>query len=170
MAYLTQYSNSVPVIKYHIDQMIMTIGQDIEMDICVPEDGVANNHAAVEVIKQAESYRFIIKSREDESLLQLNGEMVSHAELQDGDWLMIGEVEFQFTDDGVNLIGEETLASADIINLEKTKSQQSTKESQESEALQLIKELKEELQEEAKPVSTKEFIANSHRGRPRLIF
>lgn len=170
VAYLTQYSNSVPVIKYHIDQMIMTIGQDIEMDICVPEDGVANNHAAVEVIKQAESYRFIIKSREDESLLQLNGEMVSHAELQDGDWLMIGEVEFQFTDDGVNLIGEETLASADIINLEKTKSQQSTKESQESEALQLIKELKEELQEEAKPVSTKEFIANSHRGRPRLIF
>lgn len=170
MAYLTQYSNSVPVIKYHIDQVLMSIGQDIEMDICVPEDGVANNHAAVEAIKQAESYRFIIKSREDESLLQLNGETVSHAELQDGDWLIIGEVEFQFTDDGVNLIGEETVASADIISLEETKSQQSAKESQESEALQLIKELKEELQEETKPISTKEFIANSHRGRPRLIF
>ncbi len=170
MAYLTQYSSSVPVIKYHIDQVLMTIGQDIEMDICVVEDGVANNHAAVEAIKQAESYRFLIKCCEDMPLLQLNGETVSHAELQDGDWIIIGEVEFQFTDDGVNLIGEETAANVDIVSLKKSKSSQNVKDKPESEALQLIKELKGELEKETKPLSTKDFIANSHRGRPRLIF
>lgn len=170
MAYLTQYSNSVPVIKYHIDQIVMTIGQDIEMDICVPEDGVADNHAAVEAFKQAEEYHYIIKSREDEPLLQLNGETVSHAELKDGDWLIIGEIEFQFTDDGVDLISEEIIVSADVVSLEATISQKTVEENNESEALQLIKELKEELEEETKPMSTKEFIANSRRGRPRLVF
>jgi len=170
VAYLTQYSNSVPVIKYLIDQVLMSIGQDIDMDICVPEEGVANNHAAVEAVKQAESYRFIIKSREDEPLLQLNGETVSHAELQDGDWIIIGDVEFQFTDDGIDLIGEETVASADIVSIEEAISQKAVEESNESEALQIIKELKHELEEETKPMSTKDFIASSRRGRPRLVF
>ncbi|MDH5369979.1 MAG: FHA domain-containing protein [Gammaproteobacteria bacterium] len=102
MAYLTQFSSSVPVIKFHIDQSVMTIGQDFDMDICVPEDGIADNHATIEVVKQAVDYRFIIKSNEDEALLELNGESVAHANLKDGDWLIIGGVEFQFTDDGIN--------------------------------------------------------------------
>jgi len=102
VAYLTQFSSSVPVIKFHIDQSVMTIGQDFDMDICVPEDGIADNHATIEVVKQAVDYRFIIKSNEDEALLELNGESVAHANLKDGDWLIIGGVEFQFTDDGIN--------------------------------------------------------------------
>ncbi len=170
VAYLTQFSNSVPVIKYHIDQVLMTIGQDIDMDICVPEEGIAENHALVEAIKQTDSYRFIIKSREDETLLELNGETVSHAELQDGDWLIIGGVEFQFTDDGVNTIVEADLEDTTIINLEKAETNENTG----SEALQLVKELKQELEHglkgEEKPMSTKEFISNSRRSRPRLVF
>jgi len=102
VAYLTQFSGSVPVIKFHIDQSVMTIGQNFDMDICVPEDGIADNHATIEAVKQAEDYRFIIKSYEDEALLELNGESVAHANLKDGDWLIIGGVEFQFTDDGIN--------------------------------------------------------------------
>ncbi len=171
MAFLTQYSNSVPVIKYHIEQTLMTIGQDINMDICVPEDGIAENHAAVEAIKYAESYRFIIKSSESEASLELNGEVVSHAELQDGDWLMIGGVEFQFTDDGVNLIVEEkTTISAPVVEAKlKTTSLQKT-EKNESEALKLIKGLKEELLDDVKPLTTKEFISNSRNSRRRLAF
>ena len=112
MAYLTQYSNSVPVIKYHIEQSLMTIGQNIEMDICVPEEGMAEDQAVVESVKHEQSYRFIIKSTKNGSPLDLNGETVSHAELQNGDWLVIGGVEFQFTDDGINSIREATVMSS----------------------------------------------------------
>ena len=55
MAYLTQYSSSVPLIKYNIDQSLMSIGQDIDMDICVPEDGIEENHAMIEAIKFSET-------------------------------------------------------------------------------------------------------------------
>lgn len=154
MAYLTQYSNSVPVIKYYIDQTLMTIGQDIDMDICVAEEGIAENHAAVEAIKSAESYRFTVKSKAKKPLLEINGKTVSHAELQDGDWIIIGSVEFQFTDDGVNSISG--VDSADNFS------------NNDSEALKLIKELKEELQDGKKPLTTKEFITNSRMSRRRL--
>lgn len=176
MAYLTQYSNSVPVIKYHIDQLEMTIGQNIEMDICVPEDGIAENHAAVEAIKNSESYRFIIKSTENESLPKLNGDNVSHAELKDGDWLIIGDVEFQFTDDGINSIVDKSLKVSPTPIIVKSKPRLVTTEDTQqnenkgSEALKLIKELKEDLQDASKPLSTKEFIANSRQSRRRLAF
>lgn len=161
MAYLTQYSNSVPVIKFHIDQTIMTIGQDFEMDICIPEDGVAENHATIEAIKQTESYRFVVKSHENETSLDINGETTMKADLQDGDWLIIGGVEFQFTDDGVNEIKE----SATV------KVAESKEEAcQGSEALKLVKGLKQELENEALPMSTKDFLAQSRQSRRRLVF
>lgn len=181
MAYLTQYSNSVPLIKYHIDQALMSIGQDIDMDICVPEDGVAENHAMIEAVKSAESYRFIIKSTENDVLLELNGEIVSNAEIQDGDWLIIGGVEFQFTDDGVDSIVEKITQSQEhdlavqAVSKLKVKPTLVRKitpevESNASEALQLIRELKEDLQDISKPLSTKEFISNSRQSRRRLAF
>ena len=169
MAYFTQYSNSVPVIKYHIEQIMMTIGQNFDMDICVPEEGIAENHAAVEAIKHAESYRFIIKSNQDENLLELNGDTISSAELQDGDWLTIGGVEFQFTDDGVNSFVEETVFLPASITADIPKPQQET-ENNDSEALSLIKELKEELQNVDKPLTTKEFIENSRHRQRRFAY
>ena len=170
MAYLTQYSNSVPVIKYLIDQILMTIGQDIEMDICVPEEGIAENHAAVEVIKSAETYRFLVKSKEEKSLLEINGKPVSHAELQDGDWLIIGSTEFQFTDDGVNAISGDIKVVSNSTSKAKLNNLVDNTSSDESEALKLIKELKEDLQNVKKPLTTKEFIANSRMSRRRLVF
>ena len=170
MAYLTQYSNSVPVIKYHIDQTLMTIGQDIEMDICVPEEGIAENHAAVEVIQSAENYRFLVKSKEEKSLLEINGKSVSHAELQDGDWLIIGRTEFQFTDDGVNVISGDINVVSDSSPKPNLNNLVDNATSHESEALKLIKELKEDLQDVKKPLTTKEFIANSRMSRRRLAF
>ena len=168
MAYLTQFSSNIPVIKFPIDQILMTIGQDFEMDICVPEEGIADNHATVEAIEQAGAYRFLVKSREDESLLDLNGETTSSAELHNGDWLTIGGVEFQFTDDGVDAINKTITAPEPKPIIAKPVETQN--KSKESPALKLIKELKEELQEELKPMSTKEFIANSRQSRRRLAF
>ena len=166
MAYLTQFSNSVPVIKFHIDQAVMTIGQDFAMDICIPEEGVADNHATVETIKKSESYLFSIKSHENESLLEINGTAVPQAELRDGDWLIIGGVEFQFTDDGVNEIQESNTSVAAPVSavVEEFKPKQAIKEAKESEALTLIKELNKEV----KSMTTKEFIANSRGSRRRL--
>lgn len=175
MAYLTQYSNSVPIIKHPIDQAVMTIGQNIDMDICVPEDGIAESHAAVETIKSADTYRFLIKIAGTESLLKLNGVSVSRTEIQDGDWLACGDVEFQFTDDGVNLIKDipsSTVAHAPSVE-EKSKLTQkkaASTEACDSDALKLIKELKEDLQDVSKPLTTKEFIANSRQSRRRLAF
>ena len=171
MAYLTQYSSSVPVIKYHIEQTRMTIGQSFDMDICVPEDGIAENHAVVEATKYAESYRFTIKSAENESLLELNGDTVSDAELQDGDWLVIGGVEFQFTDDGVNSIIEEIVSiPAPIVEVKPQIQQKNENNDNDSEALKLIKKLKEELQDIEKPLTTKEFIANSRHRQRRFAY
>ena len=163
MAYLTQYSSSVPIIKFKIEQSLMTIGQHIDRDICVPEDGVADNHAAVEVINQADQYRYMIKSREDEPLIELNGQAISHAELKDGDWLSIGGVEFQFTDDGVNDIVVSTDAIQMNILTKESKPQQVSKENKkpESEALTLLQELKEEV----KSMTTQEFIEDSRFSR-----
>ena len=165
MAYLTQYSSNIPVIKFHIDQLVMTIGQDFDMDICVPEDGLADNHATVEAVEQSGMYRFIVKSHENESPLDLNGETTSTAELKNGDWLVIGGVEFQFTDDGVNAIKE----SNTKISVEKKVTPKPIvveNKNNDSAALKLIKELKEELE----PMTTKEFIANSRKSRRRLAF
>lgn len=165
MAYLTQYSSNIPVIKFHIDQTVMTIGQDFDMDICIPEEGIAENHATVEAVERMGMYRFIVKSHEDESLLDINGETTSTAELKNGDWLVIGGVEFQFTDDGINAIKE----SSAQISIEKKMAPKPIvvdKENIDSAALTLIKELKEELE----PMTTKEFIANSRKSRRRLAF
>lgn len=146
MAFLTQFSNSVPVIKFHIDQSVMTIGQDFEMDICVPEDGIANNHATLEVTKQAEKYSFIVKSRNEKDALEVNGHSTLEAELKDGDWLNIGSVEFQFTDDGIYKIKD---------NIVPIKS-----------AVKPKTEMNEELaKEEVKPMSTKAFIEESRFSR-----
>jgi pSer/pThr/pTyr-binding forkhead associated (FHA) protein len=153
VAYLTQFSSSVPVIKFLIDQSVMTIGQDFEMDICIPDDGIANNHATLEASKQAGSYLFSIKSQKNESLLQLNGVETAQVDLKDGDWLIIGDVEFQFTDDGANDIKEMAKSSVvPITTAKKAKPKQAA--------------VKDE--EEVKTVSTKEFIANSRNSRRRL--
>lgn len=160
MAYLTQYSSSVPVIKFYIDQTVMTIGQNIEMDICIPEEGIAGKHATIEVLKQSDSYRFIIKSYEDEPLLELNGETLSCAELKDADWLIIGGVEFQFTDDGVNKIKETAVAIVTV----KSKSPEVRIKKSAAKELKLAKDVKQEV----KTITTKEFIANSRQSRRRL--
>jgi len=156
VAYLTQYSSSVPVIKFNIDQSVMTIGQNFDMDISVAEDGIAESHAMVEAIKEAQSYRFIITSNANETLLELNGAAVSHAELKDRDWIVIGGVEFQFTDDGVNEIKEMTKPVAPAPTLTVVEPVEKNNVEQES--------------NNSKPMSTKEYVAKSRYSRRRLAF
>jgi pSer/pThr/pTyr-binding forkhead associated (FHA) protein len=119
VAYLTQYSGSVPVIKFNIDQSLMTIGQDLDMDICVPEEGISDNYALIKAVKNNESYRFVIKTREDEPQFNINGETASLAELQDGDWIIIGDVEFQFSNDGINDIKQVEQPAVEEIEMTK---------------------------------------------------
>lgn len=103
MAYITQYSNSVPVVKFPLDQYVLSIGQAIEADICVPEEGIADKHAQLEITQQTECFQFQIITL-DNAQISVNGNNVSQATLKDGDWIVIGDIEFQFTDDGVNEI------------------------------------------------------------------
>lgn len=148
MAYLTQFtSSSVPVIKFLIDQNSMTIGQNIEMDICVAEEGIAEKHAVLEAIEQAEKHQFLITSHENEELIELNGLAVSHAELKDGDWLIIGDVEFQFTDDGINEIVKTPTPKVKVAKIKPGKT---------------VNTLNEKI---VKPLSTKEFIEDSRFSR-----
>ena len=161
MAYLTQYSSSVPVIKFNIDQSFMTIGQDFEMDICIPEDGISDNHATVEAIKESNSYRFVIRSNVDEPLLELNGAITSQAELKNDDWIVIGGVEFQFTDDGINEIKETT--KSDITST--TVVEAIVKPAHANKAMP-----ETVIENEPKPMSTKEYVAKSRYSRRRLAF
>ena len=176
MAYLTQYSSSVPVIKFLIDQSVMTIGQDFDMDICIPEDSIAENHAFVEAIKSSEKYRFVVKAQENEEPLNLNGETVAQAELKDGDWITIGGIEFQFTDDGVNEISQIAKPPTNVTPI-KLKAEEVNVINTMSDALSLIKELKHEVElglldksTEDKPISTKDFIRNSRLSRRRTAY
>ena len=165
MAYLTQYSSSVPVIKFNIDQSVMTIGQNFDMDICVPEDGISENHATIEATKQAESFCFIIKSNENESLLELNGAAISHAELKNNDWINIGGVEFQFTDDGVNEIKETTKTAAAPL-----RSVKPAMVKQLVQPLETVKEKPVVQSNNDKTMTTKEYVAKSRYSRRRLAF
>jgi pSer/pThr/pTyr-binding forkhead associated (FHA) protein len=166
VAYLTQYSGSVPVIKFNIDQSVMTIGQDLEMDICVPEDGISENHATIEAAKRNESYRFTIKSREDEPEITINGETVSIAELKDGDWIVIGDVEFQFSDDGIHEIKHvETPIVEKVAEKAKTPGLQLAQ----NEVVTTPVELTQELQVEAEPMVT-DTLHDDHRFSRRLNF
>lgn len=166
MAYLTQYSGSVPVIKFNIDQSVMTIGQDLDMDICVPEDGISENHAKIEAAKRNESYRFTIKSREEEPEITINGETVSIAELKDGDWIVIGDVEFQFSDDGIN-----DIKHVETPIVEKAAEKVSTPELQlaNSQSVKAPLEPTQELQVEAEPMVT-DTLHDDHRFSRRLNF
>lgn len=162
MAYLTQFSGSVPVIKFNIDQSIMTIGQHIDMDICVSEDGISDNHAALEASKNDGVYRFTLKAREDEPLLDVNGDIVAQADLKDGDWIVIGGVEFQFSDDGQNDIKD---VSADKAVLE-TEKQRSKAIENITDALSMITSIKEEV----KAISPKNVIEESRFSRRLNLF
>ena len=141
----------------------MTIGQDLEMDICVPEDGISENHAAIEAVKNGDSYRFIIKSRQDEPAININGETASIAELRDGDWIIIGDVEFQFTDDGIYAIKPvevPTLEEVETTKLQVIKNQA---------AEPATHELVDDIQVEAEPLAA-DSMDEDHRFSRRLNF
>jgi pSer/pThr/pTyr-binding forkhead associated (FHA) protein len=163
VAYLTQFSSSVPLIKFNIDQVLMTIGQDLAMDICVPEDGVAASHAIIEAINKSGSYSFFVKSSKDDLIVEQNGNTVSQADLKDGDWLNIGGIEFQFTDDGVNEIKEQVVSNMVTVTELKSDSVQAEKKIPKSKPVT-------ELEVEEKTMSTKEFVANSRYSRRRMSF
>ena len=186
MAYLTQFSSSVPVIKFNIDQSFMTIGQDFEMDICVPEDGISDSHATVEAIKEAQSYRFIIKSNQDEPLLEFNGNSTTQVELKNNDWINIGGVEFQFTDDGVYEIKEIVNTSVEPLSVidpiakvvaDTVVKPVATKTSKPI-AQSIPKTVSEPIlaaatltdSEQPKAMTTKEYVAKSRYSRRRLAF
>ena len=132
MAYITQYSNSVPVVKFPLDQYVLSIGQAIEADICVPEDSIADKHAQLEITQQTECFQFQIITL-DNSHISVNGNSVSQATLKDGDWIVIGDIEFQFTDDGVNEIkliamddNDTLIAPANVIELNQVEAESDT--------------------------------------------
>lgn len=165
MAYITQYSNSVPVIRFNIEQVKTCIGQDIEMDICVPEEGVAQCHAGIRAIKGPTGYRYMVESFDEKTQVTLNEHPVSMAELADGDWLQIGEVEFQFSDDGVDHIKEESPAEKhDASKKEKVASLA------EPETVADVFE-QEEIKEEpaVARLSTREFIEKNRSRRLRMF-
>jgi len=164
VAFLTQYSGSVPVIKFNIDQSVMTIGQDLEMDICVPEDGILDHHAVIEAIKNDDSYRFIIKSHKNEQQINVNGEMVSFAELQDGDWLVIGDVEFQFIDDGIYDIKSVEIPTLEEV--ETSKLQVVKKETAEP----VIQEHIDDIQVEAEPMAANSLHEDNRFSRRLNLF
>lgn len=161
MAYLTQYSGSVPVIKFNIDQSFMTIGQNFDMDICVPEDGISDNHAAIEVVNNSESYRFIIKSHKDYLPISINGETALIAELKDGDWINIGDVEFQFTNDGITDIKQVEMPIKEEVDTPKL--QVVKDESFNSKPLEIV----EDIQVEAEPMAA-DTMDEDHRFSRRL--
>jgi len=162
VAYLTQYSGSIPVIKFPIDQVLMSIGQNIDSDICVPEDGIADNHAALESVKQNDIYRFKIKSQSGDLLIQHNGQAVSEAALNDGDWLSIGGIEFLFSDDGIDNI-KETATPIDVMPVAEDKPH-TEQLATESLVLELVQDTKEALTE------TAENMLNDSRFSRRLNF
>lgn len=170
MAYLTQYSDSIPVVKFPIDQEVMTIGQHIEMDICIPEEGMAESHAALQAVSCSESYTFTIKS-EAEQVLVINGEETTQADLKDGDWITVGGIEFQFTDDGqydFQVVEAQVveIPVAEPVEVSQVVEPVSQKQAEEPAALKIIQEIKEEVES----MTPESMVADSHQFSRRLRF
>ena len=98
-------------------------------------------------------------------LLELNGAAISHAELKNNDWINIGGVEFQFTDDGVNEIKETTKTAAASL-----RSVKPAMVKQLVQPLETVKEKPVVQSNNDKTMTTKEYVAKSRYSRRRLAF
>lgn len=107
MAYIVQYANGVPAVKHEISQLSMSIGEGMENDVCLPEDGVSALHAVLVAVQDeaSEAYRYFIKPADTDLSISVNDSNVSDLiQLHENDLLQIGEVTLRFTNENDCLI------------------------------------------------------------------
>ncbi|VAX10498.1 hypothetical protein MNBD_GAMMA25-1414 [hydrothermal vent metagenome] len=100
MAILIQYNNAG--IKFPIDKQRIRIGRGAENEICIDDDLVSKEHAAIEVVlrsKKEAQVEYILQDLESTNHTFVNDKPVSLYKLSNGDVIRIGVNTFQFVDE-----------------------------------------------------------------------
>jgi len=99
MAALILYVNGAPGIKYELDKARITIGRELDNDICLEDPCVSKHHAIVEtkaVSLLDESREFRLVDLDSTNACIVNNQRATRALLADGDTLRIGNQLFKF--------------------------------------------------------------------------
>jgi len=99
MAALILYVNGAPGIKYELDKARITIGRELDNDICLDDPCVSKHHALIEcktvsLLDEVCEYHLI--DLDSTNACIVNNHRAARALLADGDTLRIGEHLFKF--------------------------------------------------------------------------
>lgn len=100
MAALILYVNSAPGIKYELDKNRITIGRDIDNDICLDDPCVSKQHAVIEIKTLSlldETHEYHLIDLDSTNACLVNNQSATHALLAHGDYVRIGNHLFKFT-------------------------------------------------------------------------
>ncbi len=102
MAALILYVNGAPGIKYELDKTRVTIGRELDNDICLDDACVSKHHAVIEIKSVSlldETYEYRLIDLGSTNACQVNNERTSLALLTNGDTVRIGNQWFKFDAD-----------------------------------------------------------------------
>lgn len=99
MAALILYVNGAPGIKYELDKARITIGRELDNDICLEDPCVSKYHAYIEtkaVSLLDEDREFHLVDLDSTNACIVNNERTTRTLLNDGDTLRLGNQLFKF--------------------------------------------------------------------------
>lgn len=99
MAELVEYKNNEPSIGIAIDKVRMVIGRGKQSDICIENELVSKEHAALEIVErpgEAGAYDYVLHDLGSTNGTYVNEEPITFCRLRDQDMIRIGNSFFKF--------------------------------------------------------------------------
>jgi len=98
MAYLVQYANGTPTIRFKIDKALICIGRGSEEnDICILDSFISKHHAIIEVKANRDGdCEFFLQDLGSTNHTYVNKKKVSRRQLHNNDLVYIGQQMFRF--------------------------------------------------------------------------
>ena len=106
MAFLIQYANGVPGFKHELDKTVLTLGEEIDCDLSIPEEGVAAHHAIIELKKTTSGWEYYIRPAGDDEILVNDESIGGKVKLEHEDRIQLGEVMFRLDAKSVCQVSE----------------------------------------------------------------
>ena len=98
MAYLVQYANGTPTIRFKVDKALICIGRGAEEnDICILDNFISKHHAIIEVKANHEGdCEFFLQDLGSTNHTYVNKKKISRQQLHNNDLVYIGQQMFRF--------------------------------------------------------------------------
>jgi pSer/pThr/pTyr-binding forkhead associated (FHA) protein len=101
MAYLVQYANGTPTIRFKVDKPLICIGRGAEEnDICILDSFISKHHAIIEVKANREGEcEFFLQDLGSTNNTYVNKQIINRRQLHNNDLVYIGQQMFRFVCD-----------------------------------------------------------------------